>query len=41
MPLTAILFPGQGSQTPAMRDLVERVWPDLLPALRDVELVNA
>ena len=27
---TAILFPGQGSQTPDMRDLVERVRPDLL-----------
>src|ERR1700761_2162111 len=27
---TAILFPGQGSQTPEMRDLVQRVRPDLL-----------
>jgi [acyl-carrier-protein] S-malonyltransferase len=27
---TAILFPGQGSQTPDMRDEVERVRPDLL-----------
>jgi [acyl-carrier-protein] S-malonyltransferase len=27
---SAILFPGQGSQTPDMRDLVERVRPDLL-----------
>jgi malonyl CoA-acyl carrier protein transacylase len=27
---TAILFPGQGSQTPGMRDDVERVRPDLL-----------
>ncbi len=27
---TAILFPGQGSQTPDMRDDVERVRPDLL-----------
>ncbi len=27
---TAILFPGQGSQTPEMRDLVARVRPDLL-----------
>src|SRR6201992_2135465 len=27
---TAILFPGQGSQTPEMRELVERVRPDLL-----------
>jgi malonyl CoA-acyl carrier protein transacylase len=29
-PSTAILFPGQGSQTPEMRDLVARVRPDLL-----------
>jgi [acyl-carrier-protein] S-malonyltransferase len=28
--LTAILFPGQGSQTPEMRDLVAEVAPDLL-----------
>lgn len=27
---TALLFPGQGSQTPEMRDLVARVRPDLL-----------
>jgi hypothetical protein len=27
---TAILFPGQGSQTPEMRELVARVRPDLL-----------
>src|SRR6201986_671198 len=27
---TAILSPGQGSQTPVMRELVERVRPDLL-----------
>jgi [acyl-carrier-protein] S-malonyltransferase len=27
---SAILFPGQGSQTPDMRDVVERVRPDLL-----------
>ena len=27
---TAILFPGQGSQTPEMRDLVARVAPELL-----------
>src|SRR5205807_2985636 len=27
---SAILFPGQGSQTPDMRDLVQRVRPDLL-----------
>jgi [acyl-carrier-protein] S-malonyltransferase len=30
MTTTAILFPGQGSQTPTMRDDVERVRPDLL-----------
>jgi malonyl CoA-acyl carrier protein transacylase len=30
MGLTAILFPGQGSQTPEMRQTVERVRPDLL-----------
>jgi malonyl CoA-acyl carrier protein transacylase len=30
MTITAILFPGQGSQTPDMRDDVERVRPDLL-----------
>jgi [acyl-carrier-protein] S-malonyltransferase len=27
---TAILFPGQGSQTPDMREIVERERPDLL-----------
>ena len=27
---TALLFPGQGSQTPDMRDQVARVRPDLL-----------
>ena len=30
MTSTAILFPGQGSQTPGMRDDVERIRPDLL-----------
>jgi [acyl-carrier-protein] S-malonyltransferase len=30
MGLTAILFPGQGSQSPEMRDLVAEVRPDLL-----------
>ena len=30
MPHTAMLFPGQGSQTPDMRDTVERERPDLL-----------
>jgi len=30
VPLTAVLFPGQGSQTPDMRSVVERVRPDLL-----------
>ncbi len=30
MGLSAILFPGQGSQTPEMRDLVAEVRPDLL-----------
>jgi hypothetical protein len=34
---TAILFPGQGSQTPDMRDTVERV----KRTLKGVELVNA
>jgi [acyl-carrier-protein] S-malonyltransferase len=32
---TAILFPGQGSQTPEMRDRVERVRPDLLELVID------
>jgi [acyl-carrier-protein] S-malonyltransferase len=31
---TAVLFPGQGSQTPDMRDLVERHRPDLLELAR-------
>ncbi len=35
MPATAILFPGQGSQTDEMRETVERVRPDLLPAVID------
>jgi [acyl-carrier-protein] S-malonyltransferase len=30
---TAVLFPGQGSQTPAMRDTVAAVRPDLLAAV--------
>ena len=30
MTKTAILFPGQGSQTPEMRDEVARLRPDLL-----------
>jgi [acyl-carrier-protein] S-malonyltransferase len=33
---TAILFPGQGSQTPEMRDDVERVRPDLLALAAEV-----
>src|ERR1700761_7765994 len=33
---TAILFPGQGSQTPQMRDLVSRVRPDLLALAAEV-----
>ncbi len=32
MGLTAIVFPGQGSQTPEMRDLVAELRPDLLEA---------
>lgn len=36
MGLTAILFPGQGSQTPGMRDLVARARPDLLPLVEEV-----
>ncbi len=36
MGLTAILFPGQGSQTPDMRQTVERVRPDLLELLGTV-----
>jgi malonyl CoA-acyl carrier protein transacylase len=38
MALTAILFPGQGSQTPEMRDTVAAARPDLLKAL--VEIVG-
>ncbi len=34
----AVLFPGQGSQTPGMRDFVERFSPDLLE--RCIELVG-
>lgn len=33
---SAILFPGQGSQTPQMRELVERVRPDLLALAAEV-----
>jgi [acyl-carrier-protein] S-malonyltransferase len=33
---SAILFPGQGSQTPEMRDLVERARPDLLELALEV-----
>jgi [acyl-carrier-protein] S-malonyltransferase len=33
---TAALFPGQGSQTPDMRDLVARVRPDLLDAVTEL-----
>jgi len=36
MGLTAILFPGQGSQVPGMRDTVARVRPDLLALALDV-----
>jgi [acyl-carrier-protein] S-malonyltransferase len=36
MPATAILFPGQGSQTDDMRATVEQVRPDLLEAVLDV-----
>jgi malonyl CoA-acyl carrier protein transacylase len=35
MPATAILFPGQGSHTDDMRETVERIRPDLLPAVTD------
>jgi [acyl-carrier-protein] S-malonyltransferase len=35
MPATAILFPGQGSQTDEMRSTVERIRPDLLPAVAE------
>jgi [acyl-carrier-protein] S-malonyltransferase len=34
-PSTAVVFPGQGSQTPAMRDDVERLRPDLLELALD------
>ncbi|WP_249009237.1 ACP S-malonyltransferase [Conexibacter sp. DBS9H8] len=34
MPVTAVLFPGQGSQTPEMRDLVATHAPDLLERVR-------
>ena len=35
--MTTLLFPGQGSQTPDMRETVERHRPDLLEqALREV-----
>src|ERR1700752_705039 len=33
---TAIIFPGQGSQAPGMRDAVARVRPDLLALAADV-----
>lgn len=36
MGVTAILFPGQGSQTPEMRDLVAEVRPDLLAQATEV-----
>jgi malonyl CoA-acyl carrier protein transacylase len=36
MGLTAILFPGQGSQTPDMRDTVKAVRPDLLDSVAEV-----
>jgi malonyl CoA-acyl carrier protein transacylase len=36
MGLTAIVFPGQGSQTPEMRDQVATVRPDLLAAVAGV-----
>jgi [acyl-carrier-protein] S-malonyltransferase len=36
MPKTAILFPGQGSQTPEMRDDVERARPDLLELATEI-----
>jgi [acyl-carrier-protein] S-malonyltransferase len=36
MGLTAIVFPGQGSQTPEMRDLVAEIRPDLLDAVLEV-----
>ncbi len=36
MPMTAILFPGQGSQTPEMRDDVKRARPDLLELATEI-----
>jgi len=36
MALTAILFPGQGSQTPDMRDAVAAARPDLLTAVIEI-----
>jgi malonyl CoA-acyl carrier protein transacylase len=36
MPSTAILFPGQGSQTPEMRDDVQRTRPDLLALVTEI-----
>ncbi|MBV9804252.1 MAG: ACP S-malonyltransferase, partial [Solirubrobacterales bacterium] len=36
MGVTAILFPGQGSQTPEMRETVAEVRPDLLSAAEEV-----
>ena len=36
MPVTALLFPGQGSQTDTMRDDVERARPDLLALAAEV-----
>jgi [acyl-carrier-protein] S-malonyltransferase len=36
MPVTAILFPGQGSQTPEMRDEVQRTRPDLLALASEI-----
>jgi malonyl CoA-acyl carrier protein transacylase len=36
MAVTAILFPGQGSQTPEMRDTVAEVRPDLLSLVEQV-----
>lgn len=35
MSATALLFPGQGSQTTDMRDTVERAWPELLELAAD------
>jgi [acyl-carrier-protein] S-malonyltransferase len=36
MTTTAILFPGQGSQTPEMRDLVADIRPDLLESVAEI-----